>query len=87
MNKNVSFSTIWANKYTIDTTAINANTTAQIQSVKDLFYKEKAEAQAAKINKLELQQALCGVPRVSPYGYGIYAYPPFTGACPTAGNI
>lgn len=43
--------------------AINANVTAQVQSVKDLMYQEKAAAQAARISQLELNQALCGVVR------------------------
>lgn len=43
--------------------AINANVTAQAQSVKDMLAAEKAAAQAARIQQLELQQALCGVVR------------------------
>lgn len=43
--------------------AINANVTAQVQSVKDMLCAEKAAAQAARIQQLELQQALCGVVR------------------------
>lgn len=34
----------------------------------------------ARVQSLELQQALCGIPRTSPYGYGIYAYPTCGGA-------
>lgn len=46
-----------------NTAAINANTTAGIQSIKDLICAEKAERQAARIQQLELNQALCGVVR------------------------
>lgn len=42
---------------------INANVTAQVQSIKDLLAADKAAAQAARIQQLELQQALCGVVR------------------------
>lgn len=42
---------------------INANVTAQVQSIKDMLAAEKASAQAARIQQLELQQALCGVVR------------------------
>lgn len=42
---------------------INANVTAQVQSIKDMLAAEKAAAQAARIQQLELQQALCGVVR------------------------
>lgn len=44
-----------------NTAEINANVTAQIQSIKDLIYQEKVAAQAARIQQLELNQALCGV--------------------------
>ena len=43
--------------------AINANVTAQVQSIKDMLSADKATAQAARIQQLELQQALCGVVR------------------------
>lgn len=46
-----------------NTAEINANVTAQIQSIKDLIYQEKAAQQAARIQQLELNQALCGVVR------------------------
>ena len=41
----------------------NATITAQVQSIKDMLAAEKAAAQAARIQQLELQQALCGVVR------------------------
>lgn len=71
----------------INTSALQAAIAADGQKTRELISQNKIEALQSQINKLELQQALCGVPRVNPYGYGIYAYPPFTGACPTAGNI
>ena len=46
-----------------NTAEINANVTSKIQEVKDLIYQERAAAQAARINQLELNQALCGVVR------------------------
>lgn len=45
----------------INTAAINANVTAQVQSIKDMLYQQKEQAQAAKIQALELQQAMTGV--------------------------
>lgn len=56
---------------------INANVTAQVQSVKDMLCADKAAAQAARIQQLELQQALCGVPRILPAT--VYGAVPFTG--------
>lgn len=46
-----------------NTAEINANVTKEIQGIKDLIYQEKAAAQAARIQQLELNQALCGVVR------------------------
>ena len=45
------------------TAAINANTTAAMQKILDQMCADKAAAQAARINQLELNQALCGVVR------------------------
>ena len=55
--------------------SINANTTAQTQRILDKMCEDKQAAMQARISQLELQQALCGIPRTNPYGYGIYAYP------------
>lgn len=61
-----------------NTAEINANVTAQIQSIKDLIYQEKAAAQAARIQKLELDQALCNVVRY-PNQFTIPSCNPFAG--------
>ena len=45
----------------LNTAAINANVTAQVQSIKDMLYQQREQAQAAKIQALELQQAMTGV--------------------------
>lgn len=67
--------------------AINANVTAQVQSVKDMLAAEKAAAQAARIQQLELQQALCGVPRILPATvYGTVPYNGYYSGC-GCGNI
>ena len=47
----------------INTASINANTTAGIQRILDKLCEDRAAAQTARINQLELQQALCGVVR------------------------
>ena len=52
--------------------AIQANNTANTQKVLDALNQSKVEAMQNQINNLQLQQALCGVPKVSPYGYGMY---------------
>lgn len=43
--------------------AINANTTKEIQSIKDMFYQNKLEERDAKINSLEMDNKLAGVIR------------------------
>lgn len=45
------------------------------EATRNLIQQNKIESLQQQINALQLNAALCGVPRVSPYGYGIYAYP------------
>lgn len=66
--------------------ASNANTTAVGQKILDkLCSMEMAQKDAViaqqgqRINQLELHQELCGIPRINPYGYGVYAYPACAG--------
>lgn len=61
--------------------ATNATITAGIQKVLDKMCADQAAAMQSRIQSLELQQALCGIPRTSPYGYGIYAYPTCSNGC------
>ena len=66
----------------LNTASINANTTAQVQKILDAMAQSKIEAQAARIQQLELNQALTGVVRY-PLN-AAYAYTPiFTGATST----
>ena len=47
----------------INTAAINANTTAQIQSLKDMMYQNKIETLQGQVSALQLQAATCNVLR------------------------
>lgn len=47
----------------LNTASINANTTAGIQKVFDKLCEDKTQALQARVNQLELQQAMCGVVR------------------------
>lgn len=70
--------------------ATNATINAGIQKVLDKMCADQAAALQARVQSLELQQALCGIPRTNPYGYGIYAYPACAGVtygCNTCTNI
>lgn len=55
----------------MNTASIKETTTAQAQRILDALAADKAERQAQRINQLEMQQLLCGIPRTSPYGYSI----------------
>lgn len=74
-----------------NTSAINATTVAENQKVLDAIcglrmeMKDDRNAQLLqRVNQLEMQQALCGIPRTTPYGYGIV--PQFAGSCPNNWN-
>lgn len=62
--------------------ATSANTTAVGQKILDklcgmeLAQKDAVIAQQGqRIAALEADARMCGIPRISPYGYGVYAYP------------
>lgn len=66
----------------LNTASINANTTAQVQRILDKLCADREAAQTQRINQLEMQQMFCGVPRISPYGYGIVPqFAPFGCGC------
>lgn len=48
---------------------------AEGEATRNLIQQNKIESLQQQINALQLNSALCGIPRTSPYGYGIYAYP------------
>lgn len=56
----------------------------QNSELKAMIQQDKIESLQNQINALQLQSALCGVPKINPYGYGIYAYPT---CAPTYANI
>lgn len=55
----------------INTASINANTTAAMQKVLDTIQQNKIDALTAKVTELQTQSMFCGIPRISPYGYGV----------------
>lgn len=71
------------NRYLAERNAANsdANVTAQIQSVKDMLCAQEAARKDARIWQLELNQAMCGVPRFQPGTvYGAVPANPFFGS-------
>lgn len=65
----------------INTAAINANTTAQMQKILDAIMGNRMADMQNQINQLQLQAAMCGVPKTSPYGYGIVPQFPLLAGC------
>ena len=61
----------------MNTASINANTPAQTQKILDAISGNRMADMQNQINQLQLQAALCGIPRTTPYGYGIV--PQFAG--------
>lgn len=54
-----------------NTASINENTTAQTQKILDALAQNKIESLQAQVSELKTQNMFCGVPRISPYGYGV----------------
>jgi hypothetical protein len=64
---------IMENRYdnAINTASVNANTTTQTQKVLDALAQNKIDSLQAQVTELKTQNMFCGVPRISPYGYGV----------------
>lgn len=69
----------------MNTAAINANTTAQTQKILDAIAQNKIESLQAQVNELKTQNLFCGIPRISPYGFGVI--PQFASGCCGCNNI
>lgn len=68
--------------------AINANTTAQVQKVLDMLYADKVSALQGRISQLELQQAVSGVVRYpSTFTYSAGQSPFCGGYCGCGNNL
>ena len=66
--------------------ATNAAVTAQTQKILDAMAQNKIDTLQAQVNELKTQNMFCGIPRINPYGYGVYAYPQAQGCgCGFAG--
>ena len=62
--------------------ATNMTIVENTQKILDKMCADQTAALQARVQSLELQQALCGIPKTNPYGYGIYQYP----TCNPCGN-
>lgn len=72
----------------MNTASINANTTAQTQKILDAICGNRMADMQNQINQLQLHAALCGIPRTTPYGYGIVPqFAQLNCGCGCGGNI
>lgn len=65
--------------------AIKTNDNENTQKILDAISENKIAALTAKVNELQLSQAMCGVPRISNYGYQVV--PAFGCGCTGYSNI
>lgn len=67
--------------------SINSNIDSKFAALEKSQLEQRLADQAAQINALQLNQAMCGIPRISAYAYGTYPYPtPSTGCGCCANN-
>ena len=52
----------------------NAVVTAQTQKILDVLAQNKIDSLQAQVSELKTQNMFCGIPRINPYGYGVYPY-------------
>lgn len=72
----------------MNTASINANTTAQTQKILDAICGNRMADMQNQINQMQLHAALCGIPRTTPYGYGIVPqFAQLNCGCGCNGNI
>lgn len=57
------------------------NTLAQMQKILDAITGNRMADMQNQINQLQLQAAMCGVPKTSPYCYGIVPQFPLLAGC------
>lgn len=65
----------------------NAAITAQITALSSKIDQNKIESLQAQVNELKTQNMFCGIPRINPYGYGVYPYQPCGCGCFGNGNF
>lgn len=54
-----------------------ATIVAENGATRSLIQENKIDSLQQQINAMQIQNAVCGIPKVNPYGYGTYSYPCF----------
>lgn len=57
---------------------------AEGEATRAMIQRDKIESLQAQVSELKTQNMFCGVPRINPYGFGVYAYNNAP-ACPCGG--
>ena len=47
---------------------------AEGEATRAMLQQNKIDSLTAQVNELKMAQNFCGIPRINPYGYGVYAY-------------
>lgn len=47
---------------------------AEGEATRNMLQQDKIATLTAQVNELKTQNMFCGIPRINPYGYGVYAY-------------
>lgn len=55
-------------------TDATAGISAQIGALSSKIDQNKIESLQAQVSELKTQNMFCGIPRINPYGYGVYPY-------------
>lgn len=67
---------------------LGAKVHAEGEATRSMIQQNKIDALTAQVNELKTQNMFCGIPRINPYGYGVYPYAPSCGCGGGAyGNI
>lgn len=64
-----------------------ATLSAQINALAQKMDQNKIESLQAQVSELKTQNMFCGIPRINPYGYGVYPYNGCGCNCNGTGNI
>lgn len=54
--------------------AINSNIDNKFANLEKSQLEQRIAEQSQQINQLQMAQMFCGVPKINPYGYGVYPY-------------
>lgn len=64
--------------------ATNAAIHAEGEATRNMMQQNKIESLQAQVNQLQTAQMLCGIPKINPNAWGVYAYPTQCGCAGTS---